>query len=218
MSHSNGSNEIKTIAQLSKAIPASEGALCALALKLGFSAESGQELPPQQITAIKSAYENQSKAAPRLGSGQQSSGTQSQGLAEQAPSAPATTQKPILKRSQENYIGAAQARDSVREELAVQRLEESQRRGQYAGALNAIVEATSMVDAELEVLTAIRANEIQGLALLDENIVKTLESDAFLDRFTSAQKSYAERPIAPNCDRVQETLDALKNLRVNSNS
>jgi hypothetical protein len=218
MSHSNNSNEIKTIAQLSKTISAPEGVLYAIALKLGFSAESGQELPPQQIVAIKSAYENQSKATPRLPGGQQFNGTKSQGLAEQAPSAPTTTQKPILKRAQENYSGAVQARDSVRDEISVQRLEESQRRGQYAGALNAIIEATSMVDAELEVLTAIRANEIQGLAQLDKNIVQTLESDAFLDRFTSAQKSYAERPITPNCDRVQETLDALKNLRVNSSS
>lgn len=215
---SNNTNEIKTIAQLSKAISAPEGALYAIALKLEFSAESGEELSREQISAIKSAYENQSKSAPRLSSGQQPSGTQSQGLAEQAPSAPATTQKPILKRAQETYGDAVQARDSVREEISVQRLEESQRRGQYAGALNAIVEATSMVDAELEVLTAIRANEILGLAQLDEKIVQTLESDAFLDRFTSAQKSYAERPIAPISDRVQETLDALKNLRVNSNS
>jgi hypothetical protein len=208
---SNNINDIKTIAQLSQAIKAPEGALYAIAMKLNISAESGEELTQQQIRDIKSAYENQSKSAPRLAASQQS-----QGLAEQAASAPATTQKPVLRKAQENYSGAVRARDSFRQETAVQRLEEAQRRGQHAGALNAIIENTSMIDAEVAVTSAIRAGELEGLAQLDDAIAKTLESSDFLDRFTSTQQSYAERPIAPICNKVEETLNALKNLRTSS--
>ncbi|MGL5876265.1 MAG: hypothetical protein ACRC2V_00525, partial [Xenococcaceae cyanobacterium] len=121
---SNQNNEIKTIEQLAKAIKAPEGALYAIALGQNISAESGEQLLPQQIATIKSAYENQLKSAPRL-----AGGSQSQGLAEQSSSAPAKTQKPILRTAQENYSGAVQARDSYRQEIAIQRLEEAQRRG-----------------------------------------------------------------------------------------
>lgn len=207
------SNEIKTIEQLAKSMKVSQGLLDAIAMKNNISAESGEELSPQQIATIKSVYENQSKSAPRL-----AGSAPAQGLTEQAPSAPVPTQRPVLKVAQENFSGAVQARDTNRQDIAIQRLEEAQRRGQHAGALSAIVENTSMIDAEFAVTNAIRAGEIEGLAQLDEAIAKTLGGSPFLDRFTSTQQSYAERPIAPTCNKVQETLDALKNLKTNFSS
>lgn len=208
----------RTIAELISEIGCDEGYLYAILAQLKISRKSDYTFTDQDLSQIKSVHENQLRSAPRLGGSSQPNGSQAQGLAEQAASAPATTQKPILKKAQERYSGAVQARDIYRQEIAVERLEEAQRRGQHTGALNAIVENTSMLDAEVAVATAIRTGELEGLARLDETIAKTLESADFLDRFTSTQQSYAERPIAPICNKARETLDVLKNLRASSNS
>lgn len=204
-------NNIKTIAQLSRAIRASEGALCAIALKLEFSAESGEELSPEQITAIKSAYENQSKAAPRLGGSSQS---QSQGLAEQTASPVQTdrpSRKPILRDVQRQYSGAAGAEIASRKQVLSDRLNGVRDDKFQEGVLEELVGEYARIDGMLTVrqgLLGKQQAEQDDYESYRENLV---EGEGFLDG--SAQKVYAEMPIAPELTRTKEAREAINAIK-----
>jgi hypothetical protein len=206
---SNQNTEIKTIAQLSQAIKAPEGALYAIALRLNFSAESGEELLPQQIRDIKSAYENQSKGAPRL-----SGSSQSQGLAEQAPSSvqdDRPIRKPILKNIQEQYSGAASAELASRKQVLSDRLNRARDDKFQEGVLEELAGEDARIDGILTVRQGLLGKQQLEQDEYESYREKFVEGEGFLDG--TAQKTYTEMPIAPARTRTKEAREAINAIK-----
>jgi hypothetical protein len=210
---SNNNSEIKTIAQLSQAIKAPEGALYAIAMQLEISAESGEQLLPQQIRDIKSAYENQAKAAPRL-----AGSSPSQGLTEQAPSSvqdDRPIRKPIVKDVQRQYSGAASAELASRKQVFSDRLNRARDDKFQEGVLEELTGEYARIDGILSVRQGVLGKQQAEQDEYELYREKIVEGEGFLDG--TAQKTYTEMPIAPKLTRskeAQEAIDAIKNWSI----